>query len=300
MMLRLAHALIWLVGWLPLRWLHGLAVPLGGLLYWLPWNKHRVIRINLGLCFPELSEAERRTLHRRHLIELWRLVLEAGAIWHWSREQIEAHVVLEGWEAVAAAAESGQGLMLVGGHVGNWELLNLWLSMHLPMATLYRAPDSPELDRFITRPRERFGARMIAGGSPSLRHLLSQLKTGRATGLAADIQPKRGDGVYVPLFGQPALTMTLVNKLAARTGCPVFLCWADRRPKGQGWILRFERADDRIGSPDPETGLTVLNQWLEQSIRSAPAQYLWLYKRFSRQPDGRKVYSRRTGDGKKG
>lgn len=290
MMLTLAKVFIRLISILPLRLLHAVAAPCGWLLYCLPWNKHRVIRINLALCFPELSTAERRRLHRQHLVELIRLVLEAGAIWYWPAEKIEAHVQLDGWEAVATAAEKEQGLILVSGHLGNWELLNLYLSMHLPVATLYRAPDNPKLDRFISEPRERFGAHMVAGGSPSLRHLLSQLKQGKATALAADIQPKRGDGLYVPLFGQPALTMTLVNKLATRTGSPVVLCWAERRRRGAGWTLRFQRAPEPISSPDPESGLQALNHWLEHSIRSNPAQYLWLYKRFSRQPDGSKPY----------
>lgn len=294
MKLKLASALIWLIGFLPLRWLHAMAGPLGWLLYWLPWNKHRVIAINLAMCFPENSQAQRRKLHRQHLIELLRLALEAGAIWHWTEDKIERHVQTEGWNDVLQARDSGQGLMLVSAHLGNWELLNLYLSMHLPVATLYRAPDTPALDTFITQPRERFGGRMIAGGSPSLRHLLAQLKTGKATALAADIQPKRGDGVYVPLFGHPALTMTLVNKLAGRTGCAVFLCWAERRPRGAGWILHFEAAEASISGPDAAEALAPMNQWLERAIRSAPTQYLWLYKRFSRQPDGNKPY-RKTG-----
>jgi Kdo2-lipid IVA lauroyltransferase/acyltransferase len=293
MILKLASALIWLIGFLPLRWLHALAMPAGWLLYRLPWNKHRVIATNLALCFPELSEPERRKLHRQHLIELLRLVLEAGAIWHWSADKIESHLQLDGWEQVIEAQASGQGVMLVSAHLGNWELLNLYFSLHLPVATLYRAPDSPALDTFITRPRERFGGRMVAGGSPSLRHLLAQLKGGKATALAADIQPKRGDGVYVPLFGQPALTMTLVNKLAGRTGCAVFLCWAERRSRGRGWTLHFEAAEAGISGPEPIEALTPVNQWLERAIRSAPTQYLWLYKRFSRQPDGSKPYRKK-------
>lgn len=290
MMLKFAHGLIWLIGFLPLRWLHALAIPLGWLLYRLPWNKHRVIAVNLALCFPELSQSERRQMHRQHLVELLRLVLEAGAIWHWSADKIERHVQLDGWDQVRLAQDSGQGVMLVSAHLGNWELLNLYFSMHLPVATLYRAPDSPALDAFITRPRERFGGRMVAGGSPSLRHLLGQLKRGEVTALAADIQPKRGDGAFVPLFGNPALTMTLVNKLASRTGCAVCLCWAERRPRGAGWILHFEAAEAGISGPDPAQALAPMNQWLERAIRSAPTQYLWLYKRFSRQPDGSKPY----------
>lgn len=291
MMLRLAELclrpIIAVIGALPLRLLHGAAVPLGWMMYWLPWRRHRIIATNLKLCFPELEAARRRRLHRRYLVELWRLTLEAGAMWRWSPERLERHIVLdESWKAVEAAAAGGQGVMVVSGHLGNWEILNLYLSTRLPMATLYRAPRSPRLDAFITGPRVRFGGRMIPGGSPALRQLLVQLKAGHAVALAADIQPKQGGGVFVDLFGTPALTMTLINKLARKTGCAVFFSWAERLPRGRGWAVHVAPADERVLDADPVAALEPVNRWLEDAIRKAPAQYLWLYKRFSRRPDG--------------
>lgn len=279
--------LIAFIGILPLALLHRIAVPLGWLMDRLPWRRHRVIDTNLSLCFPDLDPAERRRLRRSYLIELWRLSLEAGTIWCWSRARLERHIHRdETWKAVEAAAASGRGVMVVSGHVGNWELLNLYLSLNLPMATLYRAPKSAILDAFITAPRTRFGGRMIPGGSPALRELLVQLKAGKAIGIAADIQPKQGGGEFVDLFGTPALTMTLVNKLARKTGCAVFFSWAERLPGGRGWSLHFTPADEAIRGPDPAVALEPMNRWLEDVIRQAPTQYLWLYKRFSRRPPG--------------
>jgi KDO2-lipid IV(A) lauroyltransferase len=278
--------LIRLLSLAPLKLLHLLAVPLGWLIYALPWKKHAVVQTNLKLCFPELDRRGRARLHRQHLIELFRLVLEAGVIWHWSRQRIERHLRIEGWEQVIAANDAGRGIMIITGHLGNWELLNLYVSMHLPLVVLYRAPEDTVLDRFITRPRERFGGRMIAGGSPSLRHLLTQLKSGKAAGIAADIQPKRGEGIFVPLFGHQAMTMTLANKLARRSNPAVFLAWAERRPRGRGWTLHFEPADDSIADDDALAAMTPVSLWLESAIRKAPPQYLWIYKRFSRRPEG--------------
>ncbi len=291
MKLAATSGLIRLFSLLPLSLLHRLAVPLGWLVYLLPWKKHQVIQTNLRLCFPELDNRQRNQLHRQHLVDLFRLILEAGVIWHWSERSIRRHVQTEGWEQITAARQAGRAILFVSGHLGNWELLNLFLSIHLPMVCLYRAPEDTGLDQFITQPRERFGARMVAGGSPSLRHLLAQLKARHAVGIAADIQPKRGDGVFVPLFGHQALSMTLANKLARRTGCAVFLAWAERLPNGQGWKLRFNAADQAIVAPDPVEALRPVNQWLEAAIRQAPSQYLWIYKRFGRRPDGeQKLY----------
>lgn len=291
MMLRLAlfplRLVISIFGALPLALLHRAAIPLGWLMDRWPWRRHRIIDTNLRLCFPELDPIARRRLRRRYLIELWRLALEAGAMWCWSPKRLDRHIRRdESWQAVEAAVASGRGVLMVSGHIGNWELLNLDLSRHFPMATLYRAPKSRSLDAFITTPRVRFGGRMIPGGSPALRELLVQLKNGNTVGIAADIQPKQGGGVFVDLFGTPALTMTLVNKLARKTGCAVFFTWAERLPGGRGWSLHYTPADETIRDPDPVTALEPMNRWLENAIRKAPTQYLWLYKRFSRRPPG--------------
>jgi len=290
----LLRILIALIGVLPLRLLHRIAVPLGWLMDRFPWSRHRFIDTNLGLCFPELDQARRRRLHRDYLIELWRLSLEAGAMWCWSPGRLERHIHRdESWQLVETAAAEGRGVLLVSGHIGNWEILNLYLSRYVPMATLYRAPKSATLDKFITAPRVRFGGRMIPGGSPALRELLIQLKGGKAVGIAADIQPKEGGGVFANFFGTPALTMTLVNKLARKTGCAVIFTWAERRSDGHGWSLHFTPADEVIRDPDPVVALESMNRWLEAAIRQAPAQYLWLYKRFSRRPPGEPaIYSK--------
>ncbi|MGY6630955.1 MAG: lysophospholipid acyltransferase family protein [Wenzhouxiangella sp.] len=294
-LLLMAGPLLRLISWLPLRWLHGLAIPLGLLTRITPWKKHRVIAVNLALCFPDLDPAERERLHRQHLVELWRGLFEAGALWHWSAERIERHL---DWPNSLALrqANASQPVMVITGHLGNWELLNTVVGQQVKLATLYRQPQNPALDQFITAPRERFGNRMVAGGGPAMRQLLAQLRADDAVGIAADIQPKRGDGVHVPLFGQPALTMTLANRLARKTGAAVFYAWAERLPRGQGWTIHLERAGEAITDDDPAVALADMNRWLESAIRQAPAQYLWIYKRFSRQPDGRRLYAKSVSD----
>lgn len=252
----------------------------------MPWRGHAVVRTNLAMCFPRWSEAERGRLYRDHLVETLRLVLESGAISFWSAERLERHVpVVEGWESTRELIDSGRGVIVVGAHYGNWEVLPLWLSIHRPLTALYKPPKRPELERLITTTRSRFGTRMIPSGSPSMRKMLAALRGGEMIGILADQQPKQGEGVFVDFFGQPALTMTLVNRLARRTGAAVVFISAERLPKGRGWALRLNPADERIADDNPKAALAVMHHWLEQEISRNPAQYLWSYKRFSLQPD---------------
>jgi Kdo2-lipid IVA lauroyltransferase/acyltransferase len=283
----IARALIRLLALPPLRLLHALAVPLGWLASAWPSRKQAVIRAHLELAFPELDAAARHRLQRRHWIEMARLALETGAIWHWSKRRILAHVSgVEGWEHVEAAQASGRGYLMVGAHLGNWEILSLYASLRQPMAYLYKPPKDDHIDRLLKASRERFGGELIATGSVAMRRLLRQLRRGGGIGLLADQQPKQGGGRFVPLFGRPALTMTLVHRLARQTDCAVLLCGTPRLPNGRGWTVNIQPADERMFGDDEEAALRCLNEWLESQIRAHPAQYLWSYKRFSIRPEG--------------
>jgi KDO2-lipid IV(A) lauroyltransferase len=275
-----------ILAWIPLPLLHAAAIPTAGVLRRLPLGKHAIVERNLRACFPELSDESRRRLASDQWIELVRLATELGALSGWSEDRLEAHIhENSGWEQVEAALAKGRGVLVVTGHFGNWEILNLELSRRLDLVTLYRPPDQRWLDEFISRIRCRFGGRVVASGSSSMRHLLRQLKNGGAVAIAADIQPKKGDGVFAPFLGVPALTMTLVHRLSRKTGCEVVFCEALRRARGQGWSFAFRTAPETMRGEDSAQAMTAFNDWLSERVRAAPDQYLWIYKRFSRRPD---------------
>lgn len=287
MKLLLAKGLLRLLSLLPLAVTHFMAIPLGWFAHRLPWRKKAVIRRNLELCFPGLSDAERRALERDNLIEMMRLALESGAVWYWRAERLQQHIrSVEGWDHVTEALAQGRGLLVVGVHLGNWELVSLYGSMRMPIAYLYKPPRDPAVDRALKQNRSRFGGDLIAGGSPAMRTILSRLRAGDAVGLLCDQQPKLGEGVFSPFFDQPALTMTLVGRLARRTGCAVVFGHCLRLERGVGWKVVLHPAGADIAHADPHVAAAELNRMVEKGIRLAPEQYLWLYKRFDLQPAG--------------
>jgi KDO2-lipid IV(A) lauroyltransferase len=80
--------------------------------------------------------------------------------------------------------------------------------------------------------------------------------------------------------------MTLFGKLAARTGAPVIIGWAERLPRGAGYILHWKRVTDDVDDSDPEQAAAALNREIEQVVRDRPEQYQWTYRRFSRRAKG--------------
>src|ERR1700674_385980 len=93
---RLALFFLWLIHFLPLPALAWLGERLGSLLY--RTGRGRVTRINLAKCFPQMSEAKRSDLARRHFKMLGRSALELSVVWYGSKERGVSPVELVGRE----------------------------------------------------------------------------------------------------------------------------------------------------------------------------------------------------------
>lgn len=278
---RLLGALLWLLSRLPLAWLQGIGAALGR--WWYRRNAYetRIARRNLQLCLPELSEDEREQLTRTSLIETGRGALELAWIWYRPVEKVLAKVRTDGSEGLLQQAiASKRPLIIAAPHLGAWEALNLWISRQMPLAILYRPPRQRWLESLLNRVRARIGAEPIPATRAGVRRLVDVLKQGTALGILPDQQPKQGEGEFAPFFGQPALTMTLLPKLASRFEATVLFVWAERLADGAGWALRFRAAEPAVADG------AALNANVEACARRALAQYQWTYRRFAMGPEG--------------
>ena len=114
-----------------------------------------------------------------------------------------------------------------------------------------------------------------------MRLLFRHLKEGRLVGILPDQRPKGGEGEDAPFFGHKTKTMTLLCRLAQKTGAPVVLGFAQRLPRGAGFALHFAHAEPAVSGADMPAAVAALNRGIEALTRLAPAQYQWTYKRFS-------------------
>ena len=92
------------------------------------------------------------------------------------------------------------------------------------------------------------------------------------------------DTVFAPFFGVPAATITATHQLARLTGCAVIPYF--HRREGLRYVLRIGQPLADFPSGDVLADTTRVNQAIEAMVREAPSQYLWIHRRFKRQPDG--------------
>ncbi|MBV1789316.1 lysophospholipid acyltransferase family protein [Marinobacterium sp. D7] len=282
---------------LPLGWAQWLGRALGRRVYVKGESSqlHNVTRINIGICFPELSEVSRETLIRESLEQTGCSLAEMGLSWFWSPKRVLKKVRrVTGVELIEEELNAGRGILLIAPHLGNWEVMNLYLSQHYPVTAMYKPPKQKLLDNLILKRRARLGSRMAPADAKGVRMVIKALRKGGIVGILPDQEPERSGGVYVPFYGEPALTMKLLPQLAAQTGVRVFCGYGMRLDKGEGFELRFSPADPEVGSKDLLTAARAMNASIERCVDECPAQYQWEYKRFNTREDrSRGPYSRK-------
>lgn len=283
--------LLRLTALLPLPLVHALGTMIGWLLGRVPNGLWRVADRNLALVFPEKTVAERTRLVRQNLLETSKLILELGPLWLWRSDRVLGlvHGTVVGEEMLADAVRQKQGAILITPHLGAWEMAGLYYSSRYPLTILYR-PSRLGLDDLSCQGRGRLGGRVVATNAKGMRALLIALRKGEILGILPD-QDVGGEGdgegrVFAPFFGIAAGTMTLVSRLALKTGAPVFLTWAERLPRGQGFTLHLRALPEVTAAESLQASAAAMNRAVEVAVRTTPAQYLWAYKRFKTRPPG--------------
>jgi KDO2-lipid IV(A) lauroyltransferase len=267
---------------------------LGDMIAWL-WRRldareNRVARRNLELALPTLADGERSALQRAILRTTARQALET--LRFWTRPHARNLALLReaiGVDLFDAALASGRGVIVAAPHYGNWELLNQWLASRTPLAILYRPPESAIGEAFLQRVRGDTAARVtqVPAEGAAVRQLFKRLKDGGVVGILPDQQPKAGDGAFAPFFGVPALTMTLLPRLAQRSGAIVLFACCERIDWTPAFRLRIEAAPPGIADADVAVGVAALAAAVEAMARRDLAQYQWTYKRYTLRPSGR-------------
>jgi len=288
-MIRVAmiRLLLRLMSLLPLSVTHALGAGLGSLFNCFNNQMRHVARCNIDRCFPGWTPQQRSRLVRESLQETIKAALETGGLWMWTLERVLAEIQkVSGASLLEEAMARGKGVILAAPHLGAWEMAGLYCSRCGPITSLYRPPRIPELDRLIREARERAGATLVRTDASGVRALYKALGRGELVGILPDQDPDRASGVFAPFFGVQANTMTLLSRLAVKTGATVLMIYAERLPKGKGYHLHFQKMDTVSAESDDVQKAACLNRAVEQCVLQQPAQYQWAYKRFKTRPEG--------------
>ena len=246
----------------------------------------QVATINLSVCFPQFTAAERHSIMQRSVRETGKLLFELNYLWSRGASQVRLLVKEVEGEEIRLQSEAQGNVIFVTPHLGCWEIAGLYVSLDKPLYCLYKQAPFGFVDRFIRAGREAGNARLCLSNTQGVKKLLRAFTSGENILLLPDQVPPHGHGIHVPFFGHPAYTMRLLAKLAQRA--PVVFTFAERLPRGQGYRICFTKPPAEIYDADLRIATAAVNTAVEALIRRCPQQYFWTYKRFGR--SGTEIY----------
>ncbi len=253
----------------------------GALLGVLMRGRRKVARRNLELCFPELDAATRATILHRSFGSLGEGVHEFARAWWGSVNGLR--YTIDGLEHIERVRAEGRGVLLLSGHFLTLEICGRLLCQHIPLAGMYRRHGAPAFEWAVKRGRLRYATAMFA--REELRAAVKHVKAGGLLWYAPDQDMRGKDTVFAPFFGVPASTITATFQLARLTRAAVIPFFHHRDGAG-GYVLRIGAALTDIDAEDEAAHTTRVNALVEQMVREAPDEYLWIHKRFKSRPAG--------------
>jgi len=285
------------LGCIPFRGAGAIGARVAALGYWPLRVRRGVVESQIAAAFPEWDRRAVGRVARSAYAHLGRTAVEAALLPTLSHERVRALFDGEGdWPVIAKAHGQGRGVIVVTGHIGNWELAGAYIAARgVPIVGVVRRMTNPLFDRYLTTTRERAGLGVIA--DDPARRVPRALREGQVVALVADQGVKGMASTYVPFFGRLAKTPRGPGVFALRLGVPLVVGTAIRLPSGKyrAVVEPIEVTDtgDRERDVDAVVGryTAVLERW----VREYPEQYFWHHRRWKRRPEEEAELARQPG-----
>lgn len=254
--------------------------------YFIPYRK-KVALDNLRKSFPEKSEAQIKQILKMAYVNLFVTFFEFMCFPKLKIDDIKKLAKIENFNYVVEALEKGNGLILMSGHFGNWELSALVSGIEIgkPLHIIVKTQRNKLVDAEINKWRCWFGNKVIPM-EKAFRESLKILSNGGIVALLAD-QSAPKESIYVNFLGRPASTFAGPAVMSLKTKAPIVMGFAIRE-KNFKYRIVFEKLDFDFNAGSDDQKVLELTQihtsLLEKYIRLYPDHWLWFHRRWKHQP----------------
>lgn len=252
------------MGWLASRVL----APLLG------WRRR--IRENLDHVRPDLGPAERRAILREVPDNAGRAMIETYSAPEFIARNRDTPLEGPGLAPFLEARQAGRPVIVVSGHIGNYDALAVALAeAGHPMGVLYRPMQNPLFDAHYVRAISAFASELYSTDRAGVTRMVRAIRAGQVVGMNLDVNRK--GGAPVSFMGKTALTATGPAEWALRYDALLLPGYGLRNPDG----LTFRAfLDAPVAHGHPMAMIQALNDSLERQVRAHMGQWFWIHRRW--------------------
>jgi Kdo2-lipid IVA lauroyltransferase/acyltransferase len=280
--------LIWLSSIIPRTFWLKLCGVLGSIAYYFASETRKLTIKHLSMAFPEKTSDEIRTLAKRTFKMLGK---NGGEIIRSSQiktlEELNEVLVTHGIENYESAHARGKGVIFLTCHLGPFDLQITNMAMRGLTPNIIGSPlKDPRLNDLLWNYRNAHGAIPIERGKETFR-MIKILKSGGSVALLID-QDTRVKTVFVDFFGRKAATPVGATILAMKTGAAIVPTYVHLHTDGMQHMHILPEIPLR-NTGDEEADVVfntqILTNFIEDTIRKHPDQWVWMHERWKTRPD---------------
>ena len=198
-------------------------------------------------------------------------------------------------EHMDKALALGKGVVVVVGHLGNWDAAGAWVGARgNRLVTVAEVLRPRRMFNFFAEHRARLGMTIYGAEAGVTAKLVDEAERGAVVAILGD-RDLKGTGVVTDFFGEPATFPRGAASIALRAGVPVVVAGVYERPLPdgrRGWAADFSEPLPLPDGDGPEAvdELTrTIAQGLEECVARHPEQWhvfqpFWIADRKPRRP----------------
>ena len=291
----MAYKIIMFLSWVacrtPYSWLMAAGKGLGILYFkFIKKQRNRAVKQMMESLHNSQEEAEK--LIRASFINMGKNFMEALYMPALNKENFHKHIEINHLEIMEQALAEKHGVVVLTGHVGNWEWLSAAFTMNdMPVTAIAKPQPNMDYTNALNELRSKINVEIFSRGTSELLSAAKALKKGKILGFLADQDAGPG-GAFIEFLGKTASTPMGAAVFAKKFNSPIVPAFILRQPDGHhrveiGEIMRYEDTGD---SDKDLFDLTYkMTKFLEKKILDNPTQWLWFQKRWNTPVNEKKI-----------
>ncbi|UZR97694.1 lysophospholipid acyltransferase family protein [Chondrinema litorale] len=277
----LLYPIILLVSYSPFWCLYRVSDFFYLLIYYVIGYRKKVVVSNLKNSFPERSDEEIEKISKQYYKYLCDLMLESIKTVTWNEKAVKSRVKMKHVEMLDELHSQGKSLVVVMGHLGNWEWAGPCFSLHCKhqLFVVYRPLSNPYFEKMFCRSRTKFNTQIIPKKN-TLRTMIANKKTISATALIADQAPSPiKSAIWMDFLNQDTPVYNGPEKIAKMLDYTVVYMNVKRVKRGYYEVYPTVLFDQPKEAAENEITF-AFNKILEDDIKDIPSTWLWSHKRW--------------------
>lgn len=273
-----------LISQLPTSFRHVIGRKLGNYIYKNNTKRYLVVKTNLTIAFPDLTESAREKMIQDHMQWYGCAMVDYSLILFSRKKRLSRLVKIDGQEHIDDAIKNNQSIIVLLAHSVMLEFGPVALGLQYETFGSYKSSKNAVLDWLIAKGRCRYTS-FVVSREEGLRKLVKSLQPNRLMIFLPDEDLGKENSVFVPFFGTEKVTLTTtarIAKMGKAVALPAF-SWYDQQ--SNEYCIKISPPLQNYPAGDAIKDATKLNFSLEELIKEHPEQYMWLLKWYRTRPE---------------